>query len=143
MGACLLQANPYSPVKLVKKAIEQSANHYNTPDSLLGYGIPDFEKADKYLKLYTPVPIIRKSSWSVSPNPFSDYITIRNLEPVSGGTCTMSIYNLNGVCLWQSKIAVTETIILSNFPKLPNGLVVLTIRYGKREEHFKLIKTTN
>jgi len=143
MGACLLQANPYSPVKLVKKAIEQSASQYTKPDSLLGYGIPDFEKADKYLKLYTALPVLKKVSWTVSPNPFRDNITIRNLEPVSGGYCFIAIYSLTGACLWKSKTAVSETIILKDISKLPAGLMVLAIRYGAKEEHFKIIKTTN
>ena len=143
MGACLLQANPYSNVKLVKKAIEQSASQYNNPDSLLGFGIPNFEKADKYLKLYTAIPLLGKSSCSVSPNPFTDILTLRNLDPVSGGTCIISIYDLKSVCLWQSKVTVSETIQLNNIANLPSGLLILSIRYGKKEEHFKLIKTTH
>jgi len=142
MGACLLQSNPYSPAKLVKEAIEHSASIYTKPDSLSGYGIPDFEKADKYLKLYTAVPLIRRAQWAVSPNPFTDQITIQNLYPVSGGTCMVTIYNLNGVCLWQSRITVSETILLKNFAKLPVGLMILSIRYGEKEEHFKMVKTT-
>ncbi len=143
MGACLLQANPYSDVKLVKKAIEQSANRYTLPDSLLGYGIPDFEKADKYLKLYTAIPTIRKPEWSIAPNPFTSSITIRNLSPGSGNTCIISLYDLRGVCLRQSVSPVSETILLDNLSGLKNGVMVLSIRYGKKEEHFKVIKTTN
>ena len=143
MGACLLQANPYSNVKLVKKAIEQSASIYNKPDSLLGYGIPDFEKADKYLKLYTTIPVtILKTAWEVYPNPFTDMLTIRNRDLLSAATCQISICNVKGVCLWQSNFPVSETIELKNLPKFANGLMVLTIRCGGREENFKIIKTT-
>ena len=39
----------------------------------LGYGIPDFEKADKYLKVNSATYLNWKSSWAVSPNPFADY----------------------------------------------------------------------
>ena len=140
MGACLLQSNPYSDVKLVKKAIEQSASIYSSPDSLLGYGIPDFGKADKYLKLYTAVPVLQKPSWAVSPNPFTDFITIRNLGQFPGNTCLLTIYSLNGVVLRQSKIAVSETIPVINLSNLPDGFLILSIRYGEKEEHFKLIK---
>ena len=140
MGACLLQSNPYSDVKLVKKAIEQSASIYSSPDSLLGYGIPDFGKADKYLKLYTAVPVLQKPSWAVSPNPFTDFITIRNLGQFPGSTCLLTIYSLNGVVLRQSKIAVSETIPVINLSNLPDGFLILSIRYGEKEEHFKLIK---
>ncbi len=140
MGACLLQSNPWANVTLVKKAIEQSASIYNSPDSLVGFGIPDFEKADKYLKLYTQIPVILKGSWTVSPNPFTNTITIRNIGQTSGGTCNINIYSITGVCLWQAKIAVSETIELKNLTSLPDGFLILTIRYGAKEEHFKIIK---
>jgi hypothetical protein len=143
MGACLLQSNPFATVKQVKTAIEQSANQYSKPDSLLGYGIPDFEKADNYLKINTSFKLITKASWAVSPNPFSDYITIRNLSPVSGDNCLIMICNMKGVILWQSKFNVSETIVLTSLSDLPNGILILTIRYGGKEERFKMIKTSN
>ncbi|HYG14820.1 MAG TPA: S8 family serine peptidase [Bacteroidia bacterium] len=49
MVACLLQANPdKSPAEIIK-AIEMSGNQYHHPDSVLGYGIPDFIKANRFL----------------------------------------------------------------------------------------------
>jgi hypothetical protein len=143
MGACLLQSNPFATVKQVKTAIEQSANQYSKPDSLLGYGIPDFEKADNFLKINTSFKLIPKATWAVSPNPFTDDITIRNLSPVSGDNCLIMIYNMKGVILWQSKFNVSETIVLTSLSDLPNGILILTIRYGGKEERFKLIKTSN
>ena len=141
MGACLLQANPWATVKEAKMAIEQSASQYSTPDSLLGYGIPDFEIADKYLKVNHSANLLQESLWSVSPNPFSDYIFIHNLDPISGDNCLVSIFDLQGVCLWQSPFNVTENIILKNLTNLPKGILILSIRSGEKEERIKLIKT--
>jgi hypothetical protein len=139
MAACLLQANPYSNVKQIKIAIEQSASIYTKPDSLLGYGIPDFEKADKYLKTVTSLPLIREANWAVSPNPFTDQIIIRNLKSYDGN-CMITICNLKGVCLWQANIKVTEAISLKNLVHLPSGLLIMTIRSGGKEDQFKLLK---
>jgi hypothetical protein len=50
MAACLWQANPSKTNMQIIKAIKQSASQYTTPDSLLGYGIPDFCLADQILK---------------------------------------------------------------------------------------------
>ncbi|MBV5349276.1 S8 family serine peptidase, partial [bacterium] len=127
MGACLLQANPYAGVKMAKLAIEQSANQYNKPDSLLGYGIPDFEKADKYLKVNSATYFNWESSWAVSPNPFTDFLFIRNLNYSIDEICVVSIYNLQGVCLWQSSFKSEETIILKNLANLPQGFLILSI----------------
>lgn len=50
MVACLWQGNPTKTNMQVINAIKQSASQYATPDSLLGYGIPDFCLADAILK---------------------------------------------------------------------------------------------
>jgi serine protease AprX len=141
MGACLLQANPYAGAKMAKLAIEQSASQYSKPDSLLGYGIPDFEKADKYLKVNSATYLNWKSTWAISPNPFSDFLFIRNLDPITDKNDLISIYNLQGICLWQSTFKSQETIILKNLANLPQGLLILSIRSGEKEERIKLIRT--
>ena len=141
MGACLLQANPYAGAKLAKLAIEQSASQYSNPDSLIGFGIPDFEKADKYLKVNSANKLKDKSSWTVLPNPFSESIFLRNLNTVTNKNYLISIYNLQGICLWQSTFNSEETIVLKNLANLPQGFLILSIRSGETEERIKLIKT--
>jgi len=140
LGACLLQANPYAGAKLSKLAIEQSASQYNKPDSLLGFGIPDFEKADKYLKVNSATYLNWESSWAVSPNPFSESIFLRNLNNVVDENYLISIYNLQGICLWQSTFKSEGTIILKNLTNLPQGFLILNIRSGEKKERIKLVK---
>ncbi len=140
LGACLLQANPYASAKQIKTAIEQSASQYNKPDSLLGYGIPDFEKADKYLKVNHVSYTNWESSWAVSPNPFSDVIFIRNLKSLDADNYQINIYNLQGICLWSSSFKPEETIILKNLANLPDGFLILSIRSGEKEARIKLVK---
>jgi subtilisin family serine protease len=140
MGACLLQANPWANVKQVKMAIEQSAHQYSKPDSLLGYGIPDFEKADKYLKVNFANDLKSETGWIISPNPFSDYIFLRNLNPERVENCRITIYSMQGVNLWESTFAASETILLNNLGNLPKGLLIMNIRSGEKAEQIKLIK---
>ncbi len=140
MGACLLQANPSADVKMLKQAIEQSASQYNNPDSLLGYGIPDFELADKYLKINLVSYSNWKSSWAVSPNPFTDFLYARNLNAETAENYLVSLYNLQGFCLWQSSFKSEGAILLKNLANLPRGFLILSIRSGKKEERIKLIK---
>lgn len=140
MGACLLQANPEASVKQIKMAIEQSAHQYNTPDSLLGYGIPDFQKADLILKNAGSKTLNLSSTWEVLPNPFTDYLFIRQMDTIKFENCVISIYSLQGVNLWESTFTNSENILLKHIDNLPNGLLILTIRYGDKKEQFKLIK---
>lgn len=48
--ACLWQANPTFNNMEIIDAVKKSSNRYENPDNDYGFGIPDFEKADKYLK---------------------------------------------------------------------------------------------
>lgn len=141
MGACLLQANPYANVKQVKMAIEQSAYQYSKPDSLLGYGIPDFEKADNYLKTNSSQGFSLTSGWSVSPNPFSDHLVVQNLNPNSEDNCSISIFNLQGICLWQSNLKSEGAVLLNNLDHLPQGFLILNIRSGEKQDRIKLVRT--
>jgi hypothetical protein len=142
MGACLLQANPQASVKQLKLAIEQSASMYLAPDSLLGYGIPDFQKADQILKNTGVKTLEAGSSWVVSPNPVSDYIIIRDLNPGLKADCSISIYNLQGVCFWQSTVRHEPIILLKNLGNLPEGFLIVTIRSGGKTERFKVLKVS-
>lgn len=49
MVACLRQANPNRTVEEMIAAIEMSASKYLHPDTVLGSGIPNFIKANRYL----------------------------------------------------------------------------------------------
>jgi subtilisin family serine protease len=142
MGACLLQANPYANAVQLKMAIEQSGNQFSTPDSLLGYGIPDFEKADQYLKANYSSETEIERNWMVFPNPFRSEIVLRNQNFTSGDDCHLSIFNIQGVCLWQSNFKSDQRIVLKNLSFLPEGLYILNIRSGGKEERIKLIKKT-
>ncbi len=138
MGACLLQANPYCTVKQIKLAIEESASQYNKPDSLLGYGIPDFGIANQYL---STASISAEPGWIVYPNPFSDYFILKNNGISTNNILSISIYTINGMCVWEKTFASTESIILNNLTTLPQGILIMRIHSGEKEEHFKLIKT--
>lgn len=142
MGACLIQSNPYANVQQLKMAIEQSASQYSRPDSLLGYGIPDFGLADKYLKVNSTQTLTNGTSWTVSPNPFTDHIFISNLNQMSDNHCLISIYNPEGVCVWQSTTSNSGTILLKNLGHLPNGFLILSIKSGDKEQRIKVIKTS-
>ena len=72
MVACLIQANPTKTCLQIIDAIQQSASQFNNPDSLLGYGIPNFPLANV---LISGIQFNTKNSYGlqqVFPNPFKD-----------------------------------------------------------------------
>lgn len=142
MGACLVQANPQATVQQIKQAIERSSSIYLTPDSLIGFGIPDFQKADLYLKNMGVNSHDANAGWGIWPNPFKDYLTIRNLKGQLTDKSIVKIYNLQGSCLWQKEFTNNTAFLLNNLVNLPSGLLILSIQSGEKEEQFKLIKSS-
>ena len=81
MAACLWQALPTWSSTSIMRAIELSGSQVSKPDSLLGYGIPDFVKALHQMNVNeSPV----EPAVNVHPNPFNQGFSIsfyaRNIQ---------------------------------------------------------------
>lgn len=73
MVACLWQANPTKTNMEIIQAIKESASQYTTPDSLKGYGIPDFCKAQQNLSN----TFVNENTIEIfGPNPFYNELII-------------------------------------------------------------------
>jgi serine protease AprX len=71
---CLWQAHPTFTNMQILDVIRQSSSQYAAPDSLLGYGIPDFCAANLYLS-GNPLQLgDEEELYGLSPNPFSEAI---------------------------------------------------------------------
>lgn len=75
MVACLWQANPAFNNMELLHAIEQSAHQYNNPDSLMGYGIPNFSIANLILSDNMPTDLSKDELLTVFPSPFEGDVT--------------------------------------------------------------------
>jgi hypothetical protein len=91
LTACLWQANPNKTSLEVMDAIRKSASQYSKPDSLLGYGIPNFEVANSILQGNSLNKIRANiiSYLNAYPNPCKEYITIDFWNPAKN---VISIY---------------------------------------------------
>ena len=74
--ACLWQAFPNFSNMQIIDAIKKSASQYSNPDSLLGYGIPNFSVADLILSGAKISNINSDNNLNIFPNPFSNIINI-------------------------------------------------------------------
>lgn len=74
--ACLWQANPTHTNMEILDAIQQSATKYATPDSIVGYGIPDFCMANTLLSGIDVHPMNEAERLDVYPNPFKNNFDI-------------------------------------------------------------------
>jgi subtilisin family serine protease len=74
--ACLWQAFPSKTCMQIIEAVKESASQFNNPDSLLGYGIPNFAAADLILSGTQIHDLDNENIVNVFPNPFNNILYI-------------------------------------------------------------------
>jgi serine protease AprX len=77
MAACLWQSRTNATNMDVFRTIEKSAHQYNNPDSLLGFGIPNFELAVQLLANKELGDLSQDFVKVIYPNPFKEYPIIQ------------------------------------------------------------------
>jgi serine protease AprX len=139
MAACLWQSNMDLNRVNVYEAIVQSGSQYQSPDFLLGYGIPDFEQAQLLMNSIDILPD-RKPLISVFPNPSSTFIRIDCLQAGSA-IQKVVISDISGKALiiedysQANKLSVEQSLA-----KLPAGLYLLRVDLDSGPETLKLIR---
>ncbi len=140
LGACLWQANPQATAVQVKEAMERSASLFANPDSLLGYGIPNFKLADQILGGSFVERRETQDQWLVYPNPVQDVLLLQRKENNEFGDVELTFYSVDGRLLHKKIVSGTQKIILRDLQSLPTGLLILKIKSGDFIESVKLIK---
>jgi len=94
-AACLWQAHPTHSNRDIKDAIQQSASQHLSPDSLLGYGIPNFLIADVLLG-GTELNFSNTDKLvSIYPNPFIDQVQLK-FYPASNQEIKIEVFDAFG-----------------------------------------------
>lgn len=75
MVACLKQAWPLATNDHLYRAIIQSADRYQNPDTAYGFGLPNVQKADSILAGFAGVSEYRANPLRLYPNPGDQYIS--------------------------------------------------------------------
>ena len=140
MAACLWQSSPHATAAEIKWAMELSATLYDNPDSLLGYGIPDFQRAWVYLvNLNVPGESIDKE-WFVYPNPVTDFLVIQKNGVVNSDKITIEIFTLEGRLVQKLIKPNNSKIILSDIGWLSQGMFLLKISSDEKYQTVKFNK---
>jgi len=135
-GACasLWQADSNANCVQIMQAVRESASQYTHPDSLLGYGIPNFCLAKTIATGLTDNKIVT-SLTMVYPDPFTDNITVSFFSSIVQNV-NVKMYNTLGQIVnqkyWQVAGGGNTLINLSGLQNLSTGiyLVVLTDEKG-------------
>ncbi|MBK8846692.1 MAG: S8 family peptidase [Bacteroidetes bacterium] len=133
LAACLWQAHNAKTSAELTSAIRQSASQYSNPDTLLGFGIPNFSQASFILGgLDTPVSKDEDFIINYGPNPFKDEFTI-GFFTTTNQDVTVSIYDVTGKLL-QSFTKYVLPIFINQITiseKVSTGNIVVAITNSK------------
>jgi hypothetical protein len=140
MATSLWQAAPNATAADVKRAIELSANQYDSPDSILGYGIPDFKVAWLYLVNQSAITNSVEKYWVVYPNPVLDFLVIQNKNSLTDRNIRIDIYSIEGKLIRTWNKPNQNRISLSNIQNLPKGILLMKISSGSFSQTVKLNK---
>jgi serine protease AprX len=142
LAACLWQANPGATNMEIFSVIQESSNKFTNPDTIYGYGIPDFNLADIICK--TKYNNISEDFYSLNifPNPFKENIKIIFYSS-SAKTVSITFYDATGRIINEEEYYVNDSyneIIIDKLSYLSSGIYFLTIQSENSLLIHKLIK---
>ncbi|MFZ4399519.1 MAG: S8 family serine peptidase [Bacteroidales bacterium] len=143
MAACLWQAFPQKNNQSIIEAIKQSGSQYYTPDSLLGYGIPNFQIASILLTGNYIHNIDSDYSFNVFPNPFDDILYVA-YNSADTQRVQIEIFNLSGEKIFSindiPRHQGYNSITLNNLFVLKSGIYIIRITSGNKTSTQKVLK---
>ncbi|MBN2683534.1 MAG: S8 family serine peptidase [Bacteroidales bacterium] len=142
--ACLWQANyTFSNMEIID-AIQKTSHKYNNPDSLMGYGIPNFALANFMLKQIDYDDLDSENLINVYPSPFSDNFTVEIYSPDSQ-IMSISMHNAMGEKVYEKLVSASfssyNIIKVDDIAGLKSGTYILRVSTKKKTYKKKLIKT--
>jgi serine protease AprX len=141
--ACLWQAHPQVSNMELFHFIEQSASQFNKPDTLLGYGKPDFCAANLAMGVSNLPALDNDFLSAVRPNPFADSFDFifwsKNTQQI-----TVNLFDLTGRKIRTEQRHVSPLSFNSfhyqDLTALSSGIYFLSIHSGNEVFVRKLMK---
>jgi serine protease AprX len=128
---CLWQAHPQVSNMDLFRYIEQSANRYSKPDTLLGYGIPDFCAANLSMGVSELADVTHDFLSALQPNPFNDSFEFIYWSKLSQQV-TVRITDLSGRMVLSEKrmlgFGSYNSFHIGGLNSLPAGIYMLTLQ---------------
>jgi subtilisin family serine protease len=138
--ACLWQTCPDKSNMEIIRAIQQYSSQYFMPDSIMGYGIPNFKNAFYALN---PSQQPKPGYLSLYPNPFSDQISIE-FGAIPEGKTSIFMYDVTGSKLFEKSEGVNKSIpnsiVIKQLATLPRGVYIVKVSSGSITLEGKVLK---
>ncbi|MBA3971361.1 MAG: S8 family peptidase, partial [Bacteroidetes bacterium] len=144
--ACLWQSTPGATNMQLLQAIEQSSSQYFLPDSIKGYGIPDFCKADSILTFTVGFNSLAQTETEllvIYPNPFQAGFQI-DLYSLKKEIIHVELFDVAGKKVSDTNHQVNANshnmIFLKDLAHLTKGLYTLRVITSEKAISSKIIK---
>ena len=140
--ACLRQAWPYKSNMEIIQAVKRSANQFSNPDTLLGYGIPNFSMANSLLGL-TDYEFSTDEYLHVFPNPWNGNGQLSLLLfAADSSPAEVTVYDMRGaLVLKQDVTTISGGFIRTTIaPNLEAGMYVIRYSQGNIVSSKKLVR---
>nr|WP_321233495.1 S8 family serine peptidase [uncultured Psychroserpens sp.] len=132
--ASLWQAFPDATNEDIKQYVRMSASQFDTPDYLLGFGIPDLQLAfDIGLSLQEE----EFFEFKVFPNPATDILNIQ--VPSANEVTTLRVFDVLGKLILEQTITTSSNQL--DVSSMASGLYMMSFQSGKASKIVKLIKS--
>lgn len=140
MAACLWQALPHKTSSEIMQIIRENGHLYNTPDSLMGYGIPDFFQAyleNRDSEDSTSIANYNRSNFSLFPNPCYQNFTLESFEdPIT----QVDLFDIRGRMISNTKVEGNQQQLTFDISSLPPGIYIVKAKSERKYGILKVIK---
>lgn len=139
---CLWQSNPQKTNMEIMEAVRKSASQYNAPDSLLGYGIPNFEQAYNILAGIHSTALPSFQIKNIFPNPCSESIQLAYTSD-KAREIVLSIQSVDGKIINEKKFQVQPNVdgnLTISTASLKNGYYILQLKSDYFTKTFSFLK---
>ena len=141
LAACLWQANnQLSNIEIIEM-IKQSSSQYQNPDTLIGYGLPNFANALSQIGADLPYSSIRIKG--IYPNPFLDKISLLFIQ-IAPKDIFIELYDIQGKMIKQKRYVNLPggefELTIDNLGGLSQGIYIIKVLSGEYCYVNKLVK---
>ena len=129
MMACLLQRykslDSTVDVATLLNSVFKSGSLYASPTAQMGYGIPDFMKAEQNLKVFDSIHQVQKSQFVIAPNPVFHTLSIGFIDGRNPLDTTLRIYSMTGSMIVNQRLVESSSVL--NTSEFPAGIYAISI----------------
>jgi len=137
LAACLWEALPDLNSFEILHLLRETADHYQNPDSLMGYGIANVYKAytDNQPTGFQPVTVFPDPVY-ISVSAFGNRLYINLIDREQYDRCKLKVYTTLGNQMLTAS-GLSGSIDISSLPK---GIYIVSLRIGDKQWVRKFVK---